>query len=396
MDSKTIVIKIGTSSLINELPDETTKLNLIAISSVVETCSKLMNLGHNVILVSSGAVGCGRHVMKKKDAPKTLANRQALAAIGQVHLMSKYENLFAALGGFCAQVLITYDTFRLREHYVNAENTIRELFKAGAIPIVNENDTVATPAIRSENDTMAAMVASMINADYLFLLTDVEGLYTSNPKADPSAKLINVIQNDVAFEQIASKLDLNGGSAWGSGGMSVKINAASLASSIGIQTTVLARKQIDYIFEIIKNPNDTHDFKTGTTFLAHKSPPNKRKRWIKGLRCCGTITVDSGAALALRKKHDIHAVGIKSVSGSFPRMAAVKVVDEHGADVATALVNYASEDIDTIKGLKLPEIEKCAFDFDGPVLYRKNIVVNNDVDSEEFVTTNTLLTQFES
>lgn len=338
----------------------------------------MKSLGHNVILVSSGAVGCGRHVLRIKDPPKTLEKRQALAAIGQVHLMSKYELMFAALSCNCAQVLITYDTFRNREHFVNAGNTIKELFKLNVIPVVNENDTVATQELRSENDTMSAMVASMVSADYLFLLTDVEGLFTSNPKLDPNAKLVKVIDSPKTLEVLLESLELKGGSTWGSGGMSVKINAASLASSLGIQTTILSAKKIDLIKTFINSTKtELIEPETGTTFLKNENPPSKRKAWIKGLRCVGSIILDSGASKAALKGHDIHAVGIIKVERMFPAMSVIKICSEN-EEIGIGICNYSTIDINSIIGLRSKAIENSQVVFKGPVVFRKNLVISVD------------------
>lgn len=383
---KTVVVKIGTSSLINEFEDDKTYLNLRSISSVVDICCTLKRKGYNVILVSSGSVGCGRHVLDIKSPPKTLHARQALAAIGQVHLMSKYESMFGALKETCAQVLITYETFRNREHYLNAETTITQLFQLETIPIVNENDTVATQELRSENDTLSAMVASMVSADYLFLLTDVEGLYTANPKTDSTARLVKVVENEEALENLLESLELKGGSSWGSGGMTVKINAAKLAASLGIQTTILSSKRI---FEIESFLVEKPEFQTGTTFIANPTPPNKRKGWIKGLRCRGEIYLDDGAVQAVINKNDLHAVGITGVKGIFPAYCPVKLCDKNKEEIGRALVNYKSTALELIKGLHTDDILKMKVVFNGPVISRKNVVVtslkvNRDQESSFF------------
>lgn len=408
MDTKTIVIKIGTSSLIKEKTIEIrdgdvndgngcqtststtqTNLNLKQIAAVVETCCHLRSAGHKVVLVTSGSVGVGRHCLNIAPKSISLSERQALAAIGQVHLMSQYETFFSAMKSRCAQVLLTYETFRWREQFTNAENTFRNLFALGVIPIVNENDTVATQEIRSENDTMSAMVASLVGADFLFLLTDVKGLYTANPNTDPNAKLISYVED---FHDLDSLLNIEvspaveAGLGWGTGGMSVKINAACLAASLGIQTTIMSAENVERMTEFVSNSvsfSSQLPEALGTTFARVRDPPSRRKRWIRGLRCAGSIELDDGAVQALKKRQNIYAVGISNIVGNFPRMAAVKLTCQQGIELGRGLTKYASDDLRMMKGKQSSEIEDLKIGSSGIVIFRKNLAVDFPRDSFE-------------
>ncbi|KAI0668403.1 glutamate 5-kinase [Trametes maxima] len=246
--SQTIVIKLGTSSIVHE----TTHQPLLStLSAIVETVVHLRAQGHKVVLVSSGAIGVGLKRMEVATRPKALSKKQALAAIGQGRLIALWDNLFGQLGQPIAQILLTRGDISDRTRYLNAVNTFKELLSMGVVPIVNENDTVSVSEIKfGDNDTLSAITSSMIHADYLFLLTDVDGLYTSNPRKDPNATRIDVVTSIASIRSQVSTKTL--GSSLGTGGMETKLIAAEIATAAGVMTVVTSSKDPSSIFRIIE------------------------------------------------------------------------------------------------------------------------------------------------
>ncbi|OCH88242.1 glutamate 5-kinase [Obba rivulosa] len=256
--SNTVVIKLGTSSIVHE----TTHQPLLStLSAVVETVVNLRAQGHKVVLVSSGAIGVGLKRMEMPHRPKNLSGKQALAAIGQGRLIALWDNLFSQLGQPIAQVLLTRGDISDRTRYLNAVNTFKELLSMGVVPIVNENDTVSVSEIKfGDNDTLSAITSSMIHADYLFLLTDVDGLYTSNPRKDPNARLIDTVSSIASIRSEVSTKTL--GSNLGTGGMETKLIAAEIATAAGVTTIITSSKDPKSIFKIIEYNNA---MKSGTS-----------------------------------------------------------------------------------------------------------------------------------
>lgn len=256
--SQTIVIKLGTSSIVHE----TTHQPLLStLSALVETVVHLREQGHKVVLVSSGAIGVGLKRMEMAHRPKSLSGKQALAAIGQGRLIALWDNLFGQLGQPIAQVLLTRGDISDRTRYLNAVNTFKELLAMGVVPIVNENDTVSVSEIKfGDNDTLSAITSSMIHADYLFLLTDVDGLYTANPRKDPTAKPLHVVSSIASIRSQVSTTTL--GSHLGTGGMETKLIAAEIATAAGVSTIITSSKDPKSIFKIIEYNNA---LKSGTS-----------------------------------------------------------------------------------------------------------------------------------
>jgi len=252
------VIKLGTSSIVHE----TTHQPLLStLSAIVETVVYLRTLGHKVVLVSSGAIGVGLKRMDMASRPKSLSGKQALAAIGQGRLIALWDNLFGQLGQPIAQVLLTRGDISDRTRYLNAVNTFKELLSLGVVPIVNENDTVSVSEIKfGDNDTLSAITSSMLHADYLFLLTDVDGLYTANPRKDPKAKAIHTVTSIAAIRQQVSTTTL--GSNLGTGGMETKLIAAEIATAAGVTTVITSSKDPKNILKIIQYNNA---LKSGTS-----------------------------------------------------------------------------------------------------------------------------------
>eukprot|EP01024_Parvocaulis_polyphysoides_P055616 TRINITY_DN5717_c0_g1_i5.p1 TRINITY_DN5717_c0_g1~~TRINITY_DN5717_c0_g1_i5.p1 ORF type:complete len:299 (-),score=32.27 TRINITY_DN5717_c0_g1_i5:1616-2512(-) len=261
-----IVLKIGTSSLIL---DKQETLNITALANICQLVRELQDKGNKVVLVSSGAVGVGCQELGISQRPKEVSKKQALAAVGQVQLMRKYAENFKDLGMHCSQVLLTLDNWSSRQQYLNARNTFKELLEYGVIPVVNENDTVAVEQLRiGDNDTLSAQVATLVGADWLFLLTDVDCLYTSNPNTNPDAKPIHEV-GDVRDLQVDTSTK---GTQWGSGGMETKLTAARMACAAGTKTVICSSKDLQVIQRIMQGE------KEGTVFLSHRSTIERSKK----------------------------------------------------------------------------------------------------------------------
>ena len=366
---QTIVVKIGTSSLTHP---QTGALSLTTIAGLVETLCQLRSQGHQVILVTSGAVGIGCARLSLAERPKTIALKQAIAAVGQGRLIRIYDDFFASLQQPIAQVLLTRSDLIDRNRFTNAANTLNELLKLNVIPIVNENDTVSVNELKfGDNDTLSALVASLVHADWLFLLTDVEYLYASNPKTDPSAKPIHLIQN---FEQL-TEMNVQAGSAgsrWGTGGMATKISAASIATTAGVRTVITHGRSPQNLRRIVAGEA------IGTHFEAHPEPINARKRWIAhALIPAGQITVDQGAVDAIANRgRSLLAAGIQTVDGEFYSQQSVQLCTPEGETFARGLVNFSSQELQKIKGKKSEQIPNLLGYADADtVIHRDNLVI---------------------
>ncbi|KAJ5527974.1 Aspartate/glutamate/uridylate kinase [Penicillium frequentans] len=379
-----IVIKLGTSSIVDEKTHEPI---LSILTTIVETVAKLRKDGHRVVLVSSGAVGVGLRRMDVDDRPTYLPRIQALAAVGQCRLMSLWDNLFSHLRVPVAQILLTRNDIADNTQYVNAQNTFEQLFDMGVIPIVNENDTLAVSEIKfGDNDTLSAITAATVKADYLFLMTDVDCLYTANPRSDPNAQPIEVVSDISTLEADVS----SAGSALGTGGMSTKIVAAKLGTSAGVTTIITKSSKPGNVHEIVKylqalqnigNPDDVAAIASlpkpplHTRFLPSDAPIQSRTFWLlHGLTPHGSLYIDHGAYEALLNKASLLPAGVLGVEGHFGQQEAVRliVVDRPSPDalngdflhhsqepreVGRAIVNYGSIEIAHIKGHRSTQIE---------------------------------------
>mmetsp|Transcript_2029 Transcript_2029/g.4183 ORF Transcript_2029/g.4183 Transcript_2029/m.4183 type:complete len:394 (+) Transcript_2029:210-1391(+) len=373
-EESVIVLKIGTSSIIlREVIDvaegkkkSVTRLNIKQMADVVEVVYQLKRKGHKVILINSGAVGAGCHLLKYETRPSDLSQCQALAACGQIHLMGKYENMFAALNLRCAQVLVTYDTFRVKQQNLNAVNTFRALLDMGVTPIVNENDTIATKEMQSDNDSMAAMISNLVGADYLFLLTDVPGLYTDNPHKNPNAKLITRVRD---IEQLSNIINVKGRSEWGTGGMSTKLEAAKLATSMGIETVIMRAANVSSVADyVISSGRDV----LGTTFERKKCAVAKQRRWIRCLQPGGKIVLDDVGVRELHENKGLGDKGIVDCFGDFSSLEPVSLVDEKGKEVAKGISNLSSDEIRQISESKDDDSVKS--ETDKTVIDQRNLV----------------------
>ncbi|MCL1469754.1 glutamate 5-kinase [Argonema antarcticum] len=347
--SKTIVVKIGTSSLTDP---STGNLALSTIASLIETLSYLRTLGHRVVLVSSGAVGVGCARLGLRERPRSMALKQAVAAVGQGRLMRIYDDLFTSLQQPIAQVLLTRSDLMQRSRYLNAYNTFQELLRLEVIPVVNENDTVAVEELKfGDNDTLSARVASLLEADWLFLLTDVDRLYSADPRSHPDAQPINLVKQIDQLAELQVQTGLSG-TGWGTGGMVTKIAAARIATAAGVRTVITEGRSPRNIQKILAGEA------IGTHFEAQPQPSNARKRWIAhGLIPVGKLYLDMGAVAAITQAgKSLLAAGIAEVKGDFHPSDAVELCDATGREIARGIVNYSSTELQKIIGRQSAEI----------------------------------------
>ncbi len=367
--SQTVVVKIGTSSLTQP---ESRLLALSTIAGLVEVLCELMHQEYRLVLVSSGAVGIGCARLGLAERPRTMALKQAVAAVGQGRLMRIYDDFFTSLQQPIAQVLLTRGDLTDRSRYINVNNTFQELLNLGVIPIVNENDTVSVDELKfGDNDSLSALVASLIQADWLFLLTDVDGLYSADPRTHANARPIPWVERveDLAAMQVNAG---DRGSRWGTGGMATKIAAAAIATNAGVRTVITRGQQPRNIGRILAGET------IGTQFLPHPQPINARKHWIAhSLVPAGTLVLDAGAvqAIAFQGK-SLLAAGILRVEGEFQSQEPIRLCSEQHQEVARGLVNYSSVELTQICGRRSEEIPTIlGYAGADTVVHRDNLVV---------------------
>ena len=364
-EQKKLIIKIGSSLLINESDGS---LNKLWLDNLVEEITELKKNNHSVIIVSSGAIGLGRKYLGFDDGYNRLEQQQAAAASGQIILAHAYQDLFEKHQIKVAQVLLTLDDLEDRTKYLNARNTIETLLNIDVIPIINENDTVATEEIRyGDNDQLAARVSQLISADCLILFSDVKGLYDANPKTHSDAQLIKEIDNitnEIKSMATESKSD------YGSGGMQSKIEAAKICMNSGCHTIVasgLLEKPID-------NINTTNDY---SHFIPQENPLSARKKWIRGMiDSKGSIEIDQGAEMALETGKSLLPVGVRAVEGSFDKGELISIVSKSGDVIGKGMTNFSDLEIEIIKGLKTSEIKsKLGYLTTNEAIHRDNLVL---------------------
>ncbi|MDR2772183.1 MAG: glutamate 5-kinase, partial [Elusimicrobiota bacterium] len=342
-----VVIKVGTSSL----ADKNGFLNKKYIEDFVRSIAELKKDGTQIIIVSSGAIGAGAGKLKIRSKPKTLRQKQALAAVGQPIIMNAYSENFEKFGINTAQVLITRTDFDERAKYLNAKNTLSELLRVEVIPIINENDTVAVEEINfGDNDTLGAIVAAAAAADILIIFTDVDGLYAGEPKRSQLIQKVEQITPQI--EAFASGKSSSGK---GRGGMKTKITAAKIAAASGIETMIINSAKHNLIKEIIRTKTG------GTWFCANGRKLDAKKSWIAyGKKPKGIIFVDKKASEAIKNKGvSLLAAGIVGISGNFKAGDTIVIAANEGKqEIGRGLTNFDSTDIETIKGKKTAEIKK--------------------------------------
>jgi glutamate 5-kinase len=362
-----IVVKIGTSTLTGG----SKILNLPRISALAQQIASVMDQGRQIALVSSGAIAAGREKLDFPELHKSIPAKQMLAAIGQPRLMAVYEKVFGINGRSVAQVLLTREDISDRRRYLNARATLEALLDQGIVPIINENDTVATDEIRiGDNDNLSALVANLIEADLLIMLTDQKGLYTADPNKDSSARLIEQIVSNEIPDSIWKSAG-GRGTGLGIGGMLTKLQAAETARRSGTQV-VIAKGDLP---EILTRLVDGE--RIGTRILPVVDKMESRKRFmLAGARPRANIRVDTGAASALQKGGSLLSVGVTSTQGPFERGEIVKVKDIGGKDCAIGLVNYSASDLQKILGRRSAEIEDIlGYTYGDEVIHHNNMTI---------------------
>jgi glutamate 5-kinase len=343
--AKRIVVKIGSALLVDTAAGT---LRQAWLEALADDIAGLRQQGREVIVVSSGAIALGRNALKLSKGALKLEDSQAAAAVGQIDLAHAYEEAFRARGLVAAQVLLTLGDTEERRRYLNARSTMTTLLKLGAIPVVNENDTVATSEIRyGDNDRLAARVASMMSADCLVLLSDVDGFYTAPPQSNADARRLDEVA-DITPEIEAMAGDV--GSDLSRGGMVTKIEAAKIAVSGGTHMVIASGKVLNPLAALGTQG-------TGTWFLARQDPVTARKRWIAGtLEPKGAVIVDAGAAQALASGKSLLPAGVTRVEGSFEKGDAVFIKNGAGVEIGRGLTAYGHDEAKAIIGRKSSEI----------------------------------------
>lgn len=360
------VVKIGSALLTRDGQG----LERHMLAPWVDQMALRREAGCEIVLVSSGAVAEGMARMGWRQRPKSLHELQAAAAVGQMGLVRAYEDCFQERGFHTAQVLLTRDDLANRARYLNARSTLRTLLRLGVIPVINENDTVATDELRfGDNDTLAALVANLIEADLLILLTDQDGIFDQDPRINPDARLILETSADDPQLDIVAGGSVTG---LGTGGMATKVRAARLAARSGTPTIIAPGRGERVLTRIASGET------AGTLLTPSQEPQAARKQWLAGhLQVRGRIVLDPGAVNALREKGtSLLAVGVQSVKGRFNRGEVVACVDEQGNEVARGLVNYDSDETCRIKGCSSTRFEGIlGYLDDEELIHRDNLVL---------------------
>ncbi|MDQ8698052.1 glutamate 5-kinase [Hyphomicrobium sp. LHD-15] len=359
--ARRIVVKIGSALLTDR---ETGTLKSQWLASLVEDVAELVRQGRDVVLVSSGSIALGRHKLGLPKGPLELEQSQAAAAVGQISLAHAYQELAAKSGLTVAQILLTLGDTEQRQRYLNARHTIETLLELKAIPVVNENDTVATAEIKyGDNDRLSARVASMVSADCLVLLSDIDGLYTAPPASDPTAKHIPIVTEITAeIEAMAG----DAGTELSKGGMKTKIEAGKIALGAGTNMVITTGKVLNPLRAISEGSKVTW-------FLAKQDPVTAKKRWIAGqLEPRGAVYVDAGAEKALTAGKSLLVAGVKRVEGEFERGDAVIIRGPDGRELGRGLSEYTRSDAERILGRKSSEIAEILGFEGGPELVHRN------------------------
>ena len=364
-----IVVKFGT----NLLTGGSSCLNPDIMSKLVSQVASLHRKGLELVVVSSGAIAAGRHKLGLAEESKGIPYRQVLASVGQSRLMNVYEQLFGQHDIAVAQALLTKADLSDRAGYLNARNTLLALLELRVLCIVNENDVVAVDEIQEakfgDNDNLSAMVANLIDADLLVMLTNTAGLYSADPQRHPDARLIHQVDKiDADIKQLAADTP----SKIGTGGMATKIEAARLATASGVTVVIADGREPDAILRLAAGEA------VGTRFLPASSKLGSRKRWmLSGLCVRGKLFVDSGAAIALKKhKRSLLAAGINRVEGKCQRGDIVNIYDPQRTRIGSGISNYSSADIEIIKGAHSGQIAALlGYDYGAEVVHRNNLVI---------------------
>ncbi len=363
------VVKVGSSLVTND----GLGLDREAIANWAGQLVSLQQNGFWPVLVSSGAVAEGVSRLGMKQRPKEIHLQQAAAAVGQMGLIQVYERCFMEQGVHAAQILLSHEDLSDRTRYLNARSTLLSLLELGTLPVVNENDTVATAELCfGDNDTLAGLVANLTNADLMVILTDQEGLFTADPRKDTAATLIeNASANDETLMAMAGA-----GTSLGRGGMQTKLSAAQLAARSGTDT-VIVNGRIENVLTRLANGESI-----GTRLHADSEPLAARKQWLAGqLSLSGALTLDAGAVKVLQQSgKSLLAVGVRKVTGKFNRGDVVACVDESGKEIARGLVNYDSQEVSKLQGQSSEKIESLlGYAGEEEIIHRDNLILTAQV-----------------
>lgn len=372
---KRVVVKLGTTTLTQPGGG----LDLRFFDRISRVLTDLKNAGHEIILVSSGAIAVGRRrLYGYKNKKLYLSEKQAMAAIGQGILMHIYEKSFSEYNQVVAQVLLTREDLADRKRFINARNTLTELLKMGVVPIINENDTVSNEEVRfGDNDTLAALVGVLVDADHVILLSDVDGLYDKNPIEHPDAKKIDRV--DAITDEIRSMAGGTGSNV-GTGGMVTKIRAAEIATQAGVHLSIIEGKNPDQLYDMMQGES------VGTLFVSHQDHLKSRTSWLVfGSKAKGKLVVDEGAAKALLfKGKSLLPSGILSCDGGFHAGDVVEIENEKGEIIGRGICHFNEHDVRTLRGHHSDDIptlvEDPAFDV---IVHRDNMVLREVEEDEE-------------
>ncbi|MBQ9633941.1 MAG: glutamate 5-kinase [Schwartzia sp.] len=364
-NAKRVVVKVGTSTITRP----TGGSNLVRMEEIAREIAGLADEGREMVLVTSGAIAAGMNRMGLKTRPKDVSKRQALAAVGQGVLMHLYETMFASYGQTAGQVLLTKENSVRHNQYTNSRNALLAMIAMGVVPVVNENDAVSVDELKiGDNDTLSATVASLVDADALIILSDVDGLYTANPQERPDAKLISEVREVTPeIENLAG----GAGTEGGTGGMVTKLAAAKIAMSAGVTMVIARGDRFGVMREVLEGKS------VGTVFFAKDAHLRTRKAWLAfGRHIGGNLTVDEGCVRAMRSGASLLAAGIVAVDGDFKQKSTVRVLGPDGREIARGVVNYGAGEIRRIAGKKTKEITEilpeAAHD---EVIHRDNLVM---------------------
>ncbi|MCF7354074.1 glutamate 5-kinase [Vibrio sp. CK2-1] len=366
VESQTIVVKLGTSVLTGG----TLEINKARMVDLVRQCAELKNQGHQIVIVSSGAIAAGREHLGYPALPNSMASKQLLAAVGQSRLIQVWESLFELYGIKIGQMLLTRADLKDRERFLNARDTINALIEHGIVPVVNENDAVATTEIKvGDNDNLSALVGILCGADKLLLLTDQSGLFTADPRKNPDAELIREVKT---IDETLRKIAGGSGTTLGTGGMATKLQAADIARRTGIEVVIAAGSSPNVIVDTLSdNPQ-------GTRFLALEESLENRKRWIlAGPASVGDLVLDDGAAKAvIERGSSLLAKGITQTQGTFSRGDVVRLRNQQGQLLAKGIVSYSDTELALLIGKHSTEIEATlGYAYGATIIHRDDLVV---------------------
>lgn len=357
-----IVVKIGSSSL----TDEVGRIKIEMISSVAKQVAEARLLGHEIVVVTSGAVAAGVAGLSLSERPSDLQTLQALSAVGQPLLMAAYQQQLATHRLICAQVLLVPFDFVDRTQYLHARSTIEKLLELGCVPIINENDALANDGIRyGDNDHLSALLSHLVSADLLILLTDTDGLYTDDPRVNSDAKIISVVRADDPLLAVSTS---GAGTSRGSGGMASKLAAARIASWSGVTAVIASAQKVDAVLSAINGKD------VGTRFLPHDRHLSSRKLWIAfASEVAGTVVIDDGAREALTTKGtSLLPAGVVKVNGDFEKGSTIEIVDAHGFVIGRGMSAISSQQAELCLGKRTSEVAGLGVN---EVVHRDDLVV---------------------